>query len=934
MAEAIVSTVADQLINIIREQVQNEIRLVIGVDDEVLHLADELKTLRNVLDDSENRRFQDKNINHWLSRLEHTSYEMEDVLDEWNYAIQKFKIEHNADDDDAAKQKVCSFSCLCFNKVVVRHDIAMKIQNLREQLDQILKEKDRYNFVTSMPNTDIVPKFCRVQSTSLIDSAKVHGRDRDVDMLVCKLMANGGSQDESSIPILSIVGMGGLGKTTLAQLVYNHSQVEKSFDLRVWICVSDPFDLVAIAKGILESIIGSSLNTIQLDVLLKYVKESISGKKILFVFDDVWTEDYNKWEPLQNSLRYSGAGSKILVTTRNELVVKMMGSRDSDICHPSPLSDDDCWLLLCRIALSGRSEAEFEKIGKEIVKKCDGLPIAVKTLGSLLRFKRTSDEWENILNSEIWKMEKAELEIFPHLLLSYNELSPTLKRCFSYCAVFPKDTEIDVERLIGSWMALGYLGSNVGEMELKGRECFDALAMRFLFQDFQIIGTSEKISSCKMHDIVHDFAQFIRRSGRVEGGRMNTRNCQACDPLHVSSVNEFRSLFWHDNDSPLTICDCLTRVRVLIMNNWSLRSTPKGMEKLIHLSWLDVSGHMVTQENLKIIFQLFHLQTLRLCACSIDKIPREIRNLVHLRHLDLSLNRFLKELPDSICGLHKLRTLDIWFCEKLSRIPEGLARLTGLRRLSEFRGGSGRNKLGILKNLNRLTGHLELDIRLGEENLEEMVEDAWEAKLKNKMELQRLGLLLVDEMDEKEECNKARMDVMDAIEPPSNLHTLTVWGYKGCRLPLSWKVAPLTQLRIIVFADCQHLSSMPPLGKLPLLEQIEIIGMEDLEFVGREFLGMDESNPITDVFPKLKNLTLRDCPKWKKWEDITTEEEKHSNIMPCLTHLIISNCSSLAALPRSLLSKAWPLDNLYITNSEELQQHCRDNDVVFLERYQ
>ncbi|KAL8501982.1 hypothetical protein ACS0TY_021205 [Phlomoides rotata] len=262
MAEVIVSIVADLLIDIIKDQIQNEIHLVRGVDKEVLNLSSELKSLKNVLDDAENRRFQEKNINHWLSKLEGTSYEMEGTLDEWNYALLKLKM------SDVAPSYL--------------HVYVSK------------REKDRYNFVTYAPTTNRLPGSWRVQSTSLIDLEQVCGRDKDRDILIGKLFKFGGNQEELGNHIMSIVGMGGLGKTTLAQL---HSRVEKSFDLRIWICVSDLFDLAAIAKGILESIKkDSSPNTNQLDVLFKHVKESITGNKFLLVLDDVWTEDHNKWE--------------------------------------------------------------------------------------------------------------------------------------------------------------------------------------------------------------------------------------------------------------------------------------------------------------------------------------------------------------------------------------------------------------------------------------------------------------------------------------------------------------------------------------------------------------------------------------------------------------------------------------------------------------
>ncbi|KAL8497117.1 hypothetical protein ACS0TY_020699 [Phlomoides rotata] len=546
-------------------------------------------------------------------------------------------------------------------------------------------------------------------------------------------------------------------------------------------------------------------------------------------------------------------------------------------------------------------------------------------------------------------------------------------------------------------MALGYLGSNVGDMELKGRECFNVLAMRSLFQDFEMDDLNEKIRSCKMHDIVH---QFIRKSGRVEVPRTNKTICQGCDPLLVSTVNEFCSLFWYDDkESPPTLCNCVKHLRVLSMNGCRLRSIPQGMENLIHLRWLDLTGKTLSDENLKIIFRLFYLQTLILSACSLEEISREIGNLIHLRHLDLSYNSslrelpgeienlihlrrlnlnwnksleklpreignlvhlkrldlkgswslkllpseienlihlkhldlyqngLLKELPESICGLHELTTLNILCCMSLRKIPEGLCQLTGLRTLGDFHGGSGLNKLGLLKNLNHLSGLLRLFIRLSDDDdLEEVVEDARKAELKNKIHIQRLLIEFEDEMDKSEDSSC----MIDALEPHPDLRKLYIMKYKGSKLPLTWIISPLNQLRYIMLCECNHLSSLPPLGKLPYLEDIEIDRVGGLEFVGREFLGITRGGV---AFPKLKTLSFRDCPKWKEWEDITIIEEEHSTIMPCLIVLTIINCNRLTKLPRSLLSKAWPVEKLYIIGSDELQQHCRENGLVFVDSF-
>ncbi|KAH6795142.1 hypothetical protein C2S52_005619 [Perilla frutescens var. hirtella] len=902
MAEATVSAVVELLLSTLKDQIQSEIQLVSGVDKELEGLSEELNTIRNVLDDADKKQFTDKTVKDWLSKLEQTLHQMEDVLEEWNYAILKHKIKSESPNN----QTVCSFipsSCFCFKKLAVRHDIANKVQDLKSKLDKILKEKVRYSFDISQPKSDHSPApSWRVQSTSLIDLAQVQGRDDIRDDLVIKLS---GSHEGSGYRILSIVGGGGLGKTTLAQLVYNQPPVKKCFDFTIWICVSDPFNVADIAKGIIKGIDkNSSPDATQLDALLKDLKDRISDKKILLVLDDVWNKEGDnlrlKWEPLENVLKCAGASSKILVTTRDERVAKIMGTTDEDIIRPELLSDEDCWLLLSRsAALSEKRETKrFEEIGKGIAEKCKGLPLAAKTLGSLLRFKNTPEEWEEVLKSEMWGLKQVEVELFPHLLLSYHELSPTLKRCFSYCAFFPKDAKLEVDNLIRMWMALGYLGSNMGsvkeDMELKGREYFQDLAMRSLFQDFEEDGDNGQIISCKMHDIVHDFAEFVRKS---PGMSMST--CQVCNTNLISRVKEYRGLSW-DEGTPLNICDCLTSLRVLKVGS-DLNGSSRGMKKLIHLSWLDISHRRVSKEDLKIIY--------------------------------------------------------IEGCDDLYRLPEGIAQLNGLHRLSEFKGGSGRNKLGLLKNLNRLTGSLTLKISNGStiSDLEELVEDAQQAELKNKICLQSLTLqfwnnnILRDEKEERSSSSSLWVDVIEALEPNHNLETLEIRFYKGSKLPLWISQPNHNLLREIHLAFCSELSSLPPLGKLPFLERLSLHRVDELKLVGREWLGIrgregevmkndhipsSSSSSATNVvvaFPKLIYLEFKWCEKWEEWEDITAGEEESAvvSIMPCLRILNIIGCKELKLLPHRLLRKAQYLKELYIFGSTKLIE-CYGGELVKL----
>ncbi|KAL1538517.1 putative disease resistance protein RGA4 [Salvia divinorum] len=1024
MADAMISGVVDRIAALIEEQIRYEVNLVRGVEKELPELSDKLETIRNVLDDAEKRGVNDRNIKRWLKKLEATAYEMDDILDEWNYSLLKHKME-------ALKKKVCcSFipsSCLCFKKVSVRRETAKKIENVKVKVDQILKEKDEFNFIISLPaNINLTPTPWREQSTHLIDLKKVHGMDiyRKKNDIVSKLMLN-----DADAQILSIVGAGGLGKTTLAKLVYNDNQVEDCFQLRIWICVSHPFDVVGVARGIVDSVGKETIppNTNQLALALQKVVASVSGKKFLLVLDDVWTEDESQWKDLKISLQCGAAGSNILVTTRNERVAKMMGTSDDDMYRPNHLSEEECWSLLRDTSLPGKSEEEcgkFECFGKKIASKCKGLPLAAVVLGRLLLFKDL-EGWKHVVDSEIWQMENVEVDLFPHLVLSYNELSPTLKRCFSYCAFYPKDRRIHAETLIGQWMAQGYLRSVSGndEMELKGRECLNNLAMRSLFQDVEVSKSGEQIEWCKMHDIVHDFALFLRKNGDKE------RSCQICDSSTVSHVQEYRSLSWNPHDERergCQVCDCLKCLRVLRVEGFG-SSPPVGMETLIHLRWLGFSYIELSKDGLKIICRLYFLQTLLLSYCSITEIPREIGNLVQLRQLDLSGNRELKELPDSIYKLVELRTLYVARCSleeirpeigslvqlrrldlsenrELKELPESIYSLVELRSLSlaycslkEIHGGIGKlgqlrqldlrwnqivelpesicslvelqilriegtninclpealgelsnlrtlelgkfrvgrhyNKLGILTKLyGLLTESLQLEVYCGSmSEMAELVEDAREAQLKVLLQkLKEIEIFFMGTMNETEQSPSSMwMEVVEALVPHHKLEELTIIGYGGSRLP-HWMSSPLNFIKEIHLYDLSEVSSLPAMGKLPLLERIYIRNVEHLKLVGHEFLGIESSSDDDVVaFPKLKQLTIKECQKWEEWEDITEEEEESAaiSIMPYLTELAIRKCESLKKLPHRLLHKASSsLRLLNIKDSTELLKTYGDKN--------
>jgi hypothetical protein len=426
-------------------------------------------------DDAEEKQITNTAVRDWLAEYKDAVYEADDFLDEIAY--------------ETLRQELEAETQTFINPLELKRlrEIEEKSRGLQERLDDLVKQKDALGLIN---RTGKEPSSPKSRTTSLVDERGVYGRDDDreaVLMLLVSEDANGENPD-----VVPVVGMGGVGKTTLAQLVYNHRRVQKRFDLKAWVCVSEDFSVLKLTKVILEGF-GSKPAS---DNLLK---ERLHGKKFLLVLDDVWNEDYAEWEKLLTPLKCGAQGSKILVTTRNESVASVM--RTVPTHHLKELTEDSCWSLFAKHAFRGENPTAHEElleIGRAIARKCKGLPLAAVTLGGLLRTKRDVEEWEKILESNLWDLPKD--NILPALRLSYLYLLPQLKQCFAYCAIFPKDYLFGKDELVLLWMAEGFLVRPLdGEMERVGGECFDDLLARSFFQL-----SSASPSSFVMHDLIHD----------------------------------------------------------------------------------------------------------------------------------------------------------------------------------------------------------------------------------------------------------------------------------------------------------------------------------------------------------------------------------------------------------------------------------------------
>jgi hypothetical protein len=931
MAEALVTGILEKIGSTIGgELIYPELWLVLGKGEVVQKLQDNLKTIQAVLNDAEKREVKEELVKLWLAKLKDAAYNVDNVLDEMDTAMIKSKIEEEEEKTATTSAKVCSCLSWIFielNKLVQRCGMAHKIRNLNGRIDEITKEREKYGFeLTRSRDTEVHE---RPTTKSFVDVSDILGRKKYRDDLVSKLLGEG-SEGERSSYVISLVGMGGIGKTTLAQLAYNDDKVKDHFMIRMWVCVSEPYDEIRVAKVIIESIEGQSPNISEPQNLLKKIGDLIGEKKFFLVLDDVWTDDYRNWEPFRIVLKSGAQGSRILITTRKESVAKMVDSADT--INLKELSSEECWLICSKMALVEKDDKQLEYLGRELANKCKGLPLAAKTLGSLMRKKRSEREWKNILLSNLWELEDVHKGLLGPLLLSFHELSSAIKQCFLYCAVFPKDYLFSKNELVYLWMAEGYLHSKPNfEMEIIGEEYFEKLVMHSFFQDFEKDDDDDKIIRCKMHDIVHDFAQSMTTNEcftidsakelRIDGKSAHHINLtlmeEAQFPASIYNAKNLRTLFYKSRGIvPLNFFQHLACLRTLTLIGNSFEILPNEVEKLIYLRFLKIFRNWKIRELPETICNLCNLQTLDVSRCGLLKnLPRKMGKLINLRHLildDVSIKSF----------------------------PKGIGKLSSLRTLKKYRiGGTNDSegcKLGELKNLNHLKGYLSIE---GLGNVID-VQEAKNAELKKKIHLRHLELDFDLEIEENrrvendefvvnalkphpeleiEENRRVENDelVVNALEPHPELEMLYIYWYKGTMYP-NW-ITYLTKLKRLRLWDCHKLERLPPLGKLPFLESLMIWNANSLKKVGVEFVGIESNNKKDKgstsslvLFPKLKSLTFNSLFEWEEWDGIGGRREEGGGvtIMPCLENLTILYCPKLKAPPNFL--ETTPLQKLTI----------------------
>nr|UBY07192.1 NBS-LRR disease resistance protein [Dasypyrum villosum] len=828
VAAMAIRPLVSMLVNKAASSLLDQYKVMEGMEEQHKVLKRKLPAILDVMTDAEEQATAHRDgAKAWLQELKMVAYEANEVFDEFKYEALRREARKKGHYRELGFDVIKLFPS--HNRIVFRYKMGRKLCRILKAIEVLIAEMHAFRF----KHTDYV----------IIDPQEIASRSRKKDKknIVDTLL---GQSTNADLTIVPIVGMGGLGKTTLAQLIYNEPEVQKHFQLLLWVCVSDAFDVNSLAKSIVEA--SPKKNDDKDKAPLDRLKKLVSEQRYLLVLDDIWNNmEFHKWERLKVCL-HGGMGSAVLTTTRDKRVAEIMGANRASY-NLNVLEDRFIKEVIEARAFSLQKErpAELVEMVDEIVERCSGSPLAATALGSVLRTKTSVKEWKAIANRSSICTE--ETGIMPILKLSYNDLPVHMKQCFAFCAVFPKDYKINVEKLIQLWIANGFiLEQEEGSLETIGKHIFDELASRSFFLDIEECkGDMEYRSktTCKIHDLMHDIVISVMRKecvvaikepGQIELLQDTTRHL-------FLSCEEIDGIL---NDSMVKIS---LAIRTLLCDNpvWS---------SLQHLSKYN------------------SLHALKLCIKT-EPFVLKPKYLHHLRYLDLS-ESYIKALPEDMSILYNLQTLDLSKCIYLDRLPRQMKYMTCLRHL--YTHGcpdleSMPPELGKLTKLQTLTcfvaavtvpdcsdvaelQHLNLGGQLELCRIENVMEaEPKVANLGNKKELSELTLRWTFVCDSK---------VLDNFEPHDGLQVLKIYYYGG---------------------EC--------IGMMQNMVEIHLFHCERLQFLFRRGASF--------TFPKLKVLTLEHLLKFERWWEINARQDQIG--FPLLEKLFIKYCGMLTALPKATL---------------------------------
>ncbi|VAH00634.1 unnamed protein product [Triticum turgidum subsp. durum] len=758
----------------------------------------------------------DTQVKLWADEVRELSYNMEDVVDKFLVRVEGIQQpQDNTGRFKELKNKMVSL----FKKGKNHHRIADAVKEIKEQLQEVAARRGRNKLdgIAFNPTEAIaIDPRLRALYTEATELVGIYGK-RDQDLLSL-LSIEGDDASNKKLKKISIVGFGGLGKTTLARAVYE--KIKGDFDCRAFVPVGQNPDVRKVFRDILIDLGISHSDVVMLDErqLINKLHEFLENKRYLVIIDDIWDE--NLWEGINLAFsNRNNLGSRLITTTRIVSVSNSCCSSANDsIYEMEPLdyeSLDDSRRLFYKRVFADESGCpnEFEQVSKDILKKCGGVPLAIITIASALasgQEVKPKSEWDILLQSLGCGLTKDNslVEMRRILSFSYYNLPPHLKTCLLYLCIYPEDSEIYRDRLIWKWVAEGFVhhGDQGTSLFLVGLNYFNQLINRSMIQP--IYDELGQVHACRVHDMVLDLIRNLSHEAKFVNVLDGTGNS-------ISSQSNVRRLSLQNKKEdhqakPLTNIMSMSRVRSITIFPPAVSTMPSlsmfEVLRVLDLSNCYLGKSSSLQLNLKGVGHLIHLRYLGLADTGIRELSAEIGNLQFLEVLDLGRNYELDELPSTLFNLRRLIYLNV-FSSKVVPTPGVLQNLKSIEVLR-----------GILVSLNIIAQELgnlaklrELQIRFKDGSL-----DLYECFVKSLCNLDHIESLSI--RYNSEETSSELMDLLgERWVPPVHL-----------RIFVSRMPSQLSALRGWIKRDPSHLSNLSQL----ILDSVKEVQQEDVDIIG------------------------------------------------------------------------------------------------------
>ncbi|KAI4314808.1 hypothetical protein L6164_027679 [Bauhinia variegata] len=863
MAEVAVSIVVEKLTELLLEEAASLHRVLDGLSEKVDQLKDQLKWMQCFLRDAEAKQEGNQLVRRWVSDIRDAAFEAEDLIETYAY------------------EAACQNKWGRVFKLVHLYKVRRKIERLRKKIKGISAQREMYGLVRSnrdegngANSTNERLKLWRQPSPYSEGDYVIELKD-DIELLLMQLL-----KLEPRRHVVSIVGMPGSGKTTVAKKLYNHGKIKEHFDFKAWVYVSKEYKRRDIVLGILREAKAFNMDAIersQEEELTHLLHNYLDERRYVVVLDDIWGMEV--CDGLESAFPRGKKGSKVILTTRN-MEVALHADAGSNPHQLRKLTVDESLKLLGNKAFPDMDviPPELENLSREVVDKCGGLPLAVVVVGGLLSRKRGSTkEWMQVLKNISWHLlEGEDNRIAEILTLSYNDLPPHLKSCFLYLGLFPQDMTIPTKKLVRLWVAEGFLPQE-GEETAEGvaLKCLNELIGRCMIQ-VEKASSLGRVKTIRIHDLLRDFS--------VSKGKEEyfLKICAGMEGLSASQLTKSRRHAIHS---------CYERYDFLKHNAHHSHSflffNREYNEEVVRR----IRFHR-SEKKLDFIYRKFKLlRVLDLDGVRVVCLPNTIGDLIQLRYLGLRKTNLEEELPDSIGNLQNLQTLDLRYCCFLKRIPNVIWKMVNLRHLLLYTPfdspDSSHLRMDTLRNLQSLpyieAGRwIDRDLakmsnirQLGIYELSRtMVNSVLSTAAQRLSHLHSLSLTLQSEREE--------FPILMQLSQCNHLIKLSLNG-KINRLPEQHEFPP-NLMKLTLHNSLLQMESIAKLERLPNLKMLVL---------GKGAHNCPELIFSAEGFPQLRILRFNLLNELEEW---TVEERA----LPRLEQLVINRCEKLKKIPERL----------------------------------